>query len=253
MSFSEQAWERTSGLRAAIDDLAFLRELADGSLDPAAFRHYLEQDALYLAGYARALALLAARAPDTAAAGFWARSAHTTGVVEAALHEDLLSGALLDPAAADPAADPTAAPSRSSPRPSPTCLGYTCYLVAAAATAPYAVAAAAVLPCFWVYADVARRLAAAATAAAAGEHPYARWVAAYDAEEFQGATARARALVDDAALAQPTLVPAMHEAFRTAVAFEHAFWAAAHARERWPLDDRDGDGAIGEDGGAAGA
>lgn len=231
-AFTEQAWAATATLRAAIDDLAFLRELADGSLPPASFRHYLEQDALYLAGYARALSLLAARAPDTGAASFWSGSAQDTAVVEVALHEDLLSSALL--AATDgPGEGPGERPgARLSP--SPTCLGYVSYLVATAATAPYPVAVAAVLPCYWVYADVGARLAAAAREPREREHPYARWVAAYDAEGFQAATARARALADAAAHAQPGDVAAMHDAFATAVRYEHAFWRAAHEREQWP-------------------
>ncbi len=224
-SFSERTWAATAPLRAAIDDLVFLRELADGSLPPATFRHYLEQDALYLAGYARALSLLAARAPDTAGAAFWSGSARSTAVVEAALHQDLLSGALLGPADR---------PDRR-PKPSPTCLGYVSYLVATAATAPHPVAVAAVLPCYWVYADVARRLAAAAGGPRDSEHPYARWIAAYDAEAFQQSTDRARGLTDAAAEAHPGDVAAMHDAFETAVRYEHAFWRAAHEREQWPV------------------
>ena len=232
-SFTDRAWEATAPLRAGIDDLAFLRELADGSLPPATFRHYLEQDALYLAGYARALSLLAARAPDTAAAAFWSGSAQGTADVEAALHEDLLSGDLL---AGDLLpGDPPGGGDRAAPRPSPTCLGYTSYLVATAATAPYPVAVAAVLPCSWVYADVARRLAAAAGGPRELEHPYARWIAAYDAEGFQRATDRARELTDAAARDHPGDVAAMLEAFETAVRYEHAFWRAAHERERWPV------------------
>ncbi|TFV67901.1 UNVERIFIED_ORG: TenA family transcriptional regulator [Bacillus sp. AZ43] len=220
MTFSEDAWEATAGVRAAIDALPFLAELGEGTLDPACFRHYLEQDALYLAGYARALALLAARAPDSGAASFWATSAHGCGVVEAQLHADLLESELLGAA-------PAAA------QPSPTCLGYVSYLVATAATAPYAVAAAAVLPCYWVYAEVGRRLAR--TARAAGGHPYRRWVEAYEAEGFQEATRRAREIVDAAAEAAPGDRPAMLQAFGTATRYELAFWEAAHRRERWPL------------------
>jgi thiaminase/transcriptional activator TenA len=221
MTFSDQAWARTAALRTEIEQLAFLTELGEGTLAPAAFRHYLEQDALYLAGYAKALALLAARAPDATAASFWALSAHTTGVVEAQLHEDLLSGELL--AAAGPA---TAELTHS-----PSCLAYVSYLIACAATESYAVAAAAVLPCYWVYADTGTRLAA--TARSTPEHPYARWVAAYDDPGFQESTRRARELVDDAAVAAPGDVPAMHRAFGTATRYELEFWRSAHTQEAW--------------------
>ena len=220
-SFSAAAWARTAALRAEIEQLAFLTELGEGTLAPAAFRHYLEQDALYLAGYAKALALMAARAPDAAAGSFWALSAHTTGVVEAQLHADLLGGELLG------------GPGTGELVPSPTCLAYVSYLVACAATEPYPVAAAAVLPCYWVYADTGVRLAA--TARSAADHPYARWVAAYDDPGFQEATARARELVDAAALTAPAQVPAMHRAFAVATRYELEFWRSAHVQESWPL------------------
>ncbi|ABS02343.1 TenA family transcriptional regulator [Kineococcus radiotolerans] len=219
MSFTDDTWARTAALRSAIEGSAFLAELGAGTLDPATFRHYLEQDTIYLAGYARALALLAARAPGPAAAGFWAGSAGNAAAVEVALHADLLTGGLL-PEATGPA---TA---------SPTTLGYVSYLVAAAATAPYPVAAAAVLPCYWIYADAGRRLAAHAELVA--EHPYARWVAAYDAPEFHASVATARRLVDEAAEANPGDVEAMHDAFALATRYEWLFWETAHARESWP-------------------
>jgi thiaminase/transcriptional activator TenA len=224
--FSDQAWLRVAPIRDAIEQCEFLRRLGDGTLDADVFRHYLEQDMLYLAGYGRALALLAARAPQVRAAGFWASSAHTAGLVETALHGDLLGSGLLPPASG-PA------------RPSPTTLGYVSYLVATAATAPYAVAAAGVLPCFWVYADVARRLAGDAAVLASGgsAHPYARWIAAYDAEEFQASVRTARRLTDEAAASQdPATVEAMHEAFAYATRYEYLFWETALHREGWVLD-----------------
>jgi thiaminase/transcriptional activator TenA len=218
MTFSDDAWARTAALRTEIEELGFLAELGEGTLAPAVFRHYLEQDALYLAGYAKALALLAARPPDAAAGSFWALSAHTTAVVEAQLHRDLLNGDLLGEARAI--------------EHSPSCLAYVSYLIACAATESYAVAAAAVLPCYWVYADTGARLAARARGAT--DHPYARWVAAYDDPGFQEATRRARELVDDAAAAAPVEVPAMHRAFAIATRYELGFWRSAHGREAWP-------------------
>ncbi|MCW2583352.1 MAG: transcriptional activator, TenA family [Klenkia sp.] len=214
MSFSADAWAATAGLRADIEALPFLAELADGTLDPASFRHYLEQDALYLAGYARALSLLAARAPGTAAASFWAQAAHGAGAVETALHADLLEVLGGDGRPVEE---------------SPTCLAYVSWLVATAATASYAVGCAAVLPCFWVYADAGVRLAA--TARATPGHPYARWVATYDDPAFQESTRRARELTD--AAAGPEHAAAMHRAFAVATRYEREFWRSAHVRETW--------------------
>jgi thiaminase/transcriptional activator TenA len=228
VSFTDDAWARTAALRTAIEELPFLAELADGTLAPAAFKQYLEQDALYLAGYAKALALLAARAPDPDAAAFWANSASVTRTVETALHADLLGSELLAPALLSPSRPPVAELLHS-----PSCLGYVSYLVATAATASYEVAAAAVLPCYWVYADTGVRLAA--TARSTPGHPYARWVTTYDDPAFQESTRQAKTLVDAAAAATPSAVPEMHRAFALATRYELEFWRSAHELEDWRL------------------
>jgi thiaminase/transcriptional activator TenA len=219
---TDHLWERAQKIRAEIDGLEFLRLLGDGTLDLAAFRTYIEQDRLYLAGYAKALSILASKAPDALTAAFWATSA-AGAVEEAALHESLLSGDAL------PAAD-------SVPEHSPTCLGYVSYLIATAAVEPYAVAAAAILPCFWIYADVASRLAVDAQVVLSRdpEHPYARWVSGYDSDEFRTVVDRARALVDEAAdNATSADRDAMAEAFLVAARYELLFWDTALHPQSW--------------------
>ena len=62
--FSEEAWTRTTAVRAAIHRLPFNTELAAGTLAPERFCFYILQDAIYLGEYARVLALAAAKAPD---------------------------------------------------------------------------------------------------------------------------------------------------------------------------------------------
>lgn len=221
---TDRLWDATVDLRAAIDDLKFLRLLGDGSLPLDAFHTYIEQDELYLAGYAKALSILASKAPDARTAAFWATSA-ASAVEEASLHESLLSGDAL------PNTDVRAEHSSA-------CLGYVSYLIATAATEPYAVAAAAILPCFWIYADVAVRLAGAAREVllADPEHPYARWVSTYDSDEFRTVVDGARTLVDDAAaLATEAERETMTEAFRIATRYELMFWDTALTPTPWPV------------------
>ena len=62
--FSALAWERITEIRGRIDRLPLLTQLADGTLEPRRFVEYIVQDDFYLRGYSRALALLAARAPQ---------------------------------------------------------------------------------------------------------------------------------------------------------------------------------------------
>ncbi|MCC8929893.1 TenA family protein [Rhodococcus sp. BGS-1C] len=224
--YTDRFWESTQSLRAAIDRLEFLTMLGDGTLPLEVFRTYIEQDKLYLAGYAKALSILASRAPDAKTAAFWATSA-ASAVEEASLHESLLSGDAL------PAAD-------GHSYHSPACLGYVSYLIAAAATEPYPVAAAAILPCFWVYADVAARLAPAAEDVLRNdpEHPYARWVTTYDSDEFRTIVDGARILVDDAAAsATEAQREAMVDAFSVATRYELMFWDSALHPTPWLRDE----------------
>ncbi|MGC5163097.1 TenA family protein [Rhodococcus sp. DT1] len=222
--FTDFLHDHTRPLRAAIDDLEFLRRLGDGTLPLDAFRTYIEQDALYLAGYSKALALLSAKSPDAGTGAFWATSAATAATEESVLHNTLLSGGVL--------------PRSSGPiTHSPACLGYVSYLTATVATAPYPVGAAAVLPCFWIYAEVARDLAvhAADVLSANPAHPYAQWVAAYDDEAFRASATTARELVDAAgAAATDRDREAMAEAFTIATRYELMFWADALDTRPWP-------------------
>src|SRR3954453_14885387 len=56
-------WSDIEGTYAGILAHPFLTGLADGTLPRDAFGHYIVQDAHYLRGYARALAVCAARRP----------------------------------------------------------------------------------------------------------------------------------------------------------------------------------------------
>ncbi|MEO0931151.1 MAG: thiaminase II, partial [Pseudomonadota bacterium] len=67
MSFTETLWSDTADLQSAICDMPFNAELAAGTLPSETFREYIIQDAHYLEGFARALALAASRGPDAPA------------------------------------------------------------------------------------------------------------------------------------------------------------------------------------------
>ena len=61
-SFSAELWHGVAGVYDAILAHPFLTGLTDGTLPHDAFAFYVVQDALYLHGYARALAAVASRA-----------------------------------------------------------------------------------------------------------------------------------------------------------------------------------------------
>ncbi len=120
----------------AIYGLDFITALADGSLPEKDFAYYLGQDALYLNGYSRVLSRAAAIAPTEAEQLFWSRSAQNCLEVESELHRTWLRGRT---------AERTLGPVTKS---------YVDHLLAASVSGSYGVLIAAVLPCFWLYAEV---------------------------------------------------------------------------------------------------
>ena len=74
-SWSTRLWAEITPTYEAIVGHPFLTGLTDGSLDPAAFAQYVAQDVHYLRAYARALAVVAAKAPTLADTAMFTRHA----------------------------------------------------------------------------------------------------------------------------------------------------------------------------------
>ena len=219
-SWSARLWAVLAPLDAALLAHPFLTGIADGTLDRRAFAGYLVQDGLYLADYARALALLGARAEELADTAVLARHAAGTVEVELALHADLLAAVGLDETAT--AAVPA----------SPTTHAYTRHLLATAALGSVADGVAAVLPCFWLYA----RAGAALVAVGSPDPHYQRWVDTYAGEAFAAVVEEVLALVDrlGAGLTPAQQVHAEAGAL-TSARYEWMFFDAALRQERWPV------------------
>lgn len=220
MSFCQQIWSAATPLMAAIHAHPFNRDLAAGSLDRAAFRHYMIQDSLYLQGFARALSLAAAKAPGAIEIEDFARAAQVAIVVERALHADYLGKFGIDPQGALGADH------------SPACQAYVDFLLARAAIGGFAELAAAILPCFWVYHEVGSGIA---TRSRPGNF-YEAWITTYTDPEFAAAVARMKAHVDDAAArAGEHERRAMGKAFLRSTQYEYMFWDSAYRQAAWPV------------------
>src|SRR4051812_40868200 len=84
--FSRAAWDGNARVYETVRTMPFNMELAAGTLSEARFKHYITQDAHYLIGFGRALALAAAKAPTPDRVVQFAKSAEGAIVVERALH-----------------------------------------------------------------------------------------------------------------------------------------------------------------------
>jgi thiaminase (transcriptional activator TenA) len=218
--FSENAWRRTSSLRQAIGDLPFNKELAAGTLSIDRFRFYVVQDALYLGQYSRALAIAAARASDAGALHVFAQSALEAVSVEQALHAGYMKqfGVSTEQFAT---AEPT-----------PDCLAYTSFLMAAAYHEPWEVLLAALLPCFWIYWDIGTQI----SGHAAPDNPYRAWIDTYADEGFGAAVRAVIGITDRAAAATTDAVrDRMMTAFIRSTQYEWLFWDSAYQQRGWPV------------------
>ena len=218
MSATDALWEDMAPVYAAIMAHPFVRGLTDGSLPEDAFARYVVQDALYLRDYARALALCGVRAGDVDDLRMFCRHAAEAIDVERELHDRLMGELGLDPEAA------------AAAEPSPTCLGYTSFLLQACAVRERHEAVAAVLPCYWIYWEVGKALLAAGSP----DPRYAAWIAAYGGEEFAAAARGAIAACGRAleGIGEERLASARRHAL-TAARYEWMFWDAAWRGEAW--------------------
>ncbi|MBV8494524.1 MAG: thiaminase II [Alphaproteobacteria bacterium] len=220
MRFSDEAWHQNAALRAAIHKLPFNTELAAGTLSRERFRFYITQDALYLGQYARVLALAAAKGPEIATLQAFASSALGAVAVEQALHGRYLREFGVDPA------------SILAAEPAPDCLAYTSFLIATAYQDPWEILVAALLPCFWIYWDIAQAI----TRDAAAENPYRAWIDTYADPGFGAAVEMVKGIADTTtARATPAVRTAMLGAFKRSAQYEYLFWDGAYNQRRWPV------------------
>jgi thiaminase (transcriptional activator TenA) len=212
---TDELWNGIAGTYRAILAHPFLTGLTDGSLPGEAFAFYVLQDALYLREYARALAMVAAKAPAAAPIEMFARHAAQAISVERQLHGSLLADLGVHPGqAAEPA---------------PANLAYTSYLLATAATGSYAEGVGAVLPCYWIYWEVGKHLLERGSP----DPRYQRWIGTYGGEEF-GATVREVLAVTDELTLTASERAAVHRHFQVTARYEWMFWDMAYRCESWP-------------------
>ncbi|MDQ9011392.1 thiaminase II [Acinetobacter gerneri] len=218
MSFSQDVWKRNFDLYQKTLNHPFNQELAQGTLDQQAFSHYVIQDAHYLLAYGRALAVCAAKAFEADDVIQFAEGAKVAIVVERSLHD----GFMLDFGISK-------AEFENTPL-TLACHHYTSFLTATAWSESYPVILAALLPCFWIYAEVGNDI----VSNSAENNPYQAWVDTYSGEEFHTAVKNVIATIDRVAeRCDADTIEKMHQAYRRGAELEWLFWDSAYKKNGW--------------------
>lgn len=219
-SWTTALWAEIAPVFDAIVIHPFVTGLTDGTLDPDAFAGYVAQDVHYLRTYARALALVAGKAPTLAETAMFARHSAEVLDVELALHAELLPALGLSPGSVDGV--PV----------SPTTQAYTSYLLATVYDGGFADGLAAVLPCYWIYAEVGAELLERGST----DPRYRQWIDSYGGDDFAATVTEVLALADRVG---PQLTAAQEACARahfvTTSRYEWMFFDAAYRREQWPV------------------
>jgi thiaminase/transcriptional activator TenA len=214
MIFTESLWDKIAGIYEAIVDHPFNRELARGTLPVEKFKFYIQQDALYLVDFSRALAIVGSKARLPGRILEFLEFAKDGLVVERALQVEYSRRF-------DVTLDVEQAPG---------CFAYTNYLVATASHRSFEEAAAALLPCFWIYREVGMHVAGQSVP----DNPYQLWIDTYAGDEFAVAVKRAIEITEEVASgATDRTQQGMSEAFVLSSRLEWMFWDSAYRMEPW--------------------
>lgn len=222
MAFADDIEREALPIRQAILAHPFVAGVGQGTLEVARFKHYVLQDYAYLIDYSRVLALAAARAPDLATMGWFARLLDETLNVEMDLHRSYCAqfGISSQELAATVAA--------------PTTVAYTAYLLQLAHQGSFAELVAGLLPCQWGYWEIGDHLARQGEPADAPL--YCQWIQMYVSPEFSQLAGEIRSLANRLGeQAGPAERAAMGKAYLTSLRFEYQFWDLAYNLEAWPV------------------
>ena len=202
------AWERAT-------NHPMVRGIGDGTLPHSVFRGYFEQNVLYLQEYARAIALIAAKAPDRDAITTLTRFQNQIVQTEIPANLGFLERLGGDVERLGDAGSML-----------PSAYAYTRHLLATCAQGDCAEGLTAVLPCQWSYGELARPLMAAPPA----DPLYADWIAMFGSDEYDELVAETTALLDRVADPQNSAQMAvLTTIFDRSTTYEVAFWDMAFA------------------------
>ncbi|KAI1700487.1 TENA/THI-4/PQQC family domain-containing protein [Ditylenchus destructor] len=220
-SFSEEAWNRNKHIIDHIFEMPFITELQSGKLTEERFRHCTIQGGHYIKVYGRVLALASAKSTNSShSQSFLTDSAICVNYEEAGLRQRLR----------DLGVD---AHTFAKTEQSAACHHYTSFLMATGFNESVEVLGAAVLPCYWIYREVGKRIA---EKGAVDSNPYKAWIEMYSGKTFGDSTDLAIQRTDAMATgADEKTREAMHAAFKRALQLEFMFWDSAYKLEQWRI------------------
>jgi thiaminase (transcriptional activator TenA) len=210
--------ERGKAAWAAATRHPMVAEIGAGTLPHQTFRGYFEQNILYLQDYARAIALIAGKAPDLAAIGVLTRFLQQ--IVSTEIPANIAFLRRLGGTPAEPAAM------------HPVTHAYTRHLLYSAAQGSCAEGLTAVLPCQWSYGELAVPLMASLPV----DSVYADWISLFGDHSYSTMVNETTGLLDRLTCPNDEArLVSLAAVFDVSTRFEVQFWDMAYGvSQSWP-------------------
>ena len=219
--FSGLLRRRGDSIWRAIHSHPFLRELHAGTLSKERFTYFVFQDYLYLLDFAQVLCRGGAKSPNLETLEIFARHALIAVEVERSFHASFgrtigFSSKQLDRLPKGPITE-----------------AYTRHLQAVAGDGSLGETVAAILPCYWIYGEVGRKLYKGRP-----RKPkiYREWIETYASEEYWKPLREQIRLMDDlGGSAGRSAKRSMISHFLLSSRYEYLFWDQAYNLEKWRI------------------
>lgn len=218
MKFTDELREATKESWNKSLNHPFVQGIVNGDLPLETFKNYILQDIYYLKHYGKVHAIAASQAEDFKITAMLADKARFTAEAELTVHKthaDILNISEED---------------IKKFKPAPTAYAYTSHLYRATMSGNLAHSIAAILPCYWLYADIGK----VNENSKPNTDIYRNWIEMYASDWFQNSTNEMIQLLD-------SLVEDMNEKekekvkeqFVIAKDFELHFWEMSYTFEDW--------------------
>lgn len=218
MRFTKQLKELTKDSWEQSLNHPFVQGIVRGDLPLEKFKYYILQDTYYLKHYGKVHALAAAKADDFSVTAMLAEKAKLTAEAEITVHKQHTE--LLNISEEE----------MENFKPAPTAYAYTSHMYRACLTGSLAQVVSAMLPCYWLYADIGRLNADAKP----GVEVYQNWLDTYASDWFQESTKEQIDLLDELMKGESeTEKQKVIEQFVIAKEYELHFWEMSYTEETW--------------------
>lgn len=220
MTFTEYLHDRVQPIWQAQREHPFVVGIADGTLPQETFARWVRQDYRYLVEFSRVFAWGAAKSRRLDEMQFFATALDLTLNTEMDLHRGYAARFGIS------------AGELEATEMWPTTRAYTDFLVRVSADGDLADLLAALLPCAWGYAWLARRLVKDFDRP--DDDRYAEWIETYAGDEFQGASQHLQALMNrHADEVSDEKRERLTELFVLSSRYELQFWEMCWRGESW--------------------